>query len=75
MVNERLGYVPLQAVVEVDAIARPWRLAQVQDTLLVSTVFFKQDKPLGRYSGVGLPFDGLAPAGSYSLSLSLCVYI
>ena len=47
LVNERLGYVPLQAVVE---IAKLLELApaQVQDTLSFYG-FFKQDKPLGRY--------------------------
>jgi NADH-quinone oxidoreductase subunit E len=47
LVNERLGYVPPQAVVE---IAKLLELApaQVQDTLSFYG-FFKQDKPLGRY--------------------------
>jgi NADH-quinone oxidoreductase subunit E len=47
LVNERLGYVPIQAVVEV---ARLLDLtpAQVQDTLSFYGLF-KQDKPQGRY--------------------------
>jgi NADH-quinone oxidoreductase subunit E len=47
LVNERLGYVPPQAVVE---IAELLDLApsQVQDTLSFYG-FFKQDKPHGRY--------------------------
>jgi NADH-quinone oxidoreductase subunit E len=47
LVNERLGYVPSQAIVE---IAELLELApsQVQDTLSFYGVF-KQDKPQGRY--------------------------
>jgi NADH-quinone oxidoreductase subunit E len=47
LVNERLGYVPLQAVVEIAALLE-LAPAQVQDTLSFYG-FFKQDKPLGRY--------------------------
>jgi NADH-quinone oxidoreductase subunit E len=46
-VNGRLGYVPMQAVVEV-AKALGLKPAQVQDTLSFYG-FFKQDKPLGRH--------------------------
>src|SRR5580700_4397914 len=47
IVNERLGYVPMQAVVE---IARMLELApaQVQDTLSFYH-FFPQDKPSGKF--------------------------
>jgi NADH-quinone oxidoreductase subunit E len=47
VVNERLGYVPLQAVIE---IAEMLELtpAQVQDTLSFYH-FFPQDKPAGKY--------------------------
>jgi NADH-quinone oxidoreductase subunit E len=47
LINERLGHVPPQAVVE---LAKLLELApaQVQDTLSFYG-FFKQDKPLGRY--------------------------
>ena len=47
MVNERLGYVPPQAVVEIAELLG-LAPAQVQDTLSFYG-FFKQDKPLGRY--------------------------
>ena len=47
LVNERLGYVPPQAVVEIAELLE-LAPAQVQDTLSFYG-FFKQDKPLGRY--------------------------
>ena len=47
LVNEHLGYVPPQAVVEI-AEMLDLSPAQVQDTLSFYG-FFKQDKPLGRY--------------------------
>jgi NADH-quinone oxidoreductase subunit E len=47
LVNERLGYVPPQAVVEI-AHLLDLAPAQVQDTLSFYG-FFKQDKPQGRY--------------------------
>jgi NADH-quinone oxidoreductase subunit E len=47
LVNERLGYVPLQAVVEVAELLE-LAPAQVQDTLSFYGLF-KQDKPQGRY--------------------------
>ena len=47
LVNERLGYVPLQAVVEVAELLG-LAPAQVQDTLSFYG-FFKQDKPQGKY--------------------------
>ena len=46
LVNERLGYVPEQAVVEIAELLE-LAPAQVQDTLSFYG-FFKQDKPLGR---------------------------
>ena len=57
VVNERLGYVPLEAVIE---IARMLGLApaQVQDTLSFYH-FFPQDKPLRQVQGVDVPFDQL----------------
>ena len=47
VVNERLGYVPPQAVVEIAELLE-LAPAQVQDTLSFYG-FFKQDKPQGRY--------------------------
>jgi NADH-quinone oxidoreductase subunit E len=47
LVNERLGYVPPQAVVEVAELLE-LAPAQVQDTLSFYGLF-KQDKPQGRY--------------------------
>ncbi len=47
VVNERLGYVPPQAVVEIAELLG-LAPAQVQDTLSFYG-FFKQDKPQGRY--------------------------
>ena len=47
LVNDRLGYVPPQAVVEFAELLE-LAPAQVQDTLSFYG-FFKQDKPLGRY--------------------------
>ena len=47
LVNERLGYVPPQAVVEVAELLE-LAPAQVQDALSFYG-FFKQDKPQGRY--------------------------
>jgi NADH-quinone oxidoreductase subunit E len=47
MVNERLGYVPPQAVIEIAALLE-LSPAQVQDTLSFYG-FFKQDKPVGQY--------------------------
>jgi NADH-quinone oxidoreductase subunit E len=47
LVNEELGYVPPQAVVEVAALLG-LAPAQVQDTLSFYG-FFKQDKPQGKY--------------------------
>ena len=47
LVNEHLGYVPPQAVVEI-AEMLDLSPAQVQDTLSFYG-FFKQDKPLGGY--------------------------
>jgi NADH-quinone oxidoreductase subunit E len=47
LVNQRLGYVPLEAVVEIAELLG-LAPAQVQDTLSFYG-FFKQDKPLGRY--------------------------
>ena len=47
LVNERLGYVPPQAVVEIAELLA-LAPAQVQDTLSFYG-FFKQDKPQGRY--------------------------
>jgi len=47
LVNERLGYVPLGAVVELAAMLE-LAPAQVQDTLSFYG-FFKQDKPQGTY--------------------------
>jgi NADH-quinone oxidoreductase subunit E len=47
LVNERLGYVPPQAVVEIAELLE-LSPAQVQDTLSFYG-FFRQDKPLGRY--------------------------
>ncbi len=46
LVNERLGYVPLRAVIEIAELL-DLSPAQVQDTLSFYG-FFKQDKPLGR---------------------------
>jgi NADH-quinone oxidoreductase subunit E len=46
LVNERLGYVPRQAVVEIAELLQ-LSPAQVQDTLSFYG-FFKQDKPVGR---------------------------
>jgi NADH-quinone oxidoreductase subunit E len=46
IVNERLGYVPTQAVVEIAELLEI-SPAQVQDTLSFYG-FFKQDKPVGR---------------------------
>jgi NADH-quinone oxidoreductase subunit E len=46
LVNERLGYVPQQAVVEIAELLK-LSPAQVQDTLSFYG-FFKQDKPAGR---------------------------
>ena len=47
LVNERLGYVPPQAVVEIAELLE-LAPAQVQDTLSFYG-FFKQDKPQGRH--------------------------
>lgn len=47
LVNDRLGYVPLQAVVELAELLE-LTPAQVQDTLSFYG-FFKQDKPQGQY--------------------------
>ena len=47
LVNERLGYVPPQAVIEIAELLE-LAPAQVQDTLSFYG-FFKQDKPAGRY--------------------------
>lgn len=47
VVNEHLGYVPLEAVVEVSRLLG-LAPAEVQDTLSFYG-FFKQDKPTGRY--------------------------
>ena len=47
LVNERLGYVPPQAVVEIAELLG-LAPAQVQDTLSFYG-FFKQDKPQGQY--------------------------
>jgi NADH-quinone oxidoreductase subunit E len=47
LVNERLGYVPPQAVVEIAELLE-LAPAQVQDTLSFYGLF-KQDKPQGRY--------------------------
>lgn len=47
LVNERLGYVPPRAVVEIAELLE-LAPAQVQDTLSFYG-FFKQDKPQGRY--------------------------
>jgi NADH-quinone oxidoreductase subunit E len=47
LVNERLGYVPPQAVIEVAELLE-LTPAQVQDTLSFYGLF-KQDKPQGRY--------------------------
>ncbi len=47
VVNEALGYVPQQAVVEIAELLE-LAPAQVQDTLSFYG-FFKQDKPLGRH--------------------------
>jgi NADH-quinone oxidoreductase subunit E len=47
LVNERLGYVPPQAVVEVAELLR-LAPAQVQDTLSFYG-FFKQDQPQGKH--------------------------
>ena len=56
VVNERLGYVPPQAVVEIAELLE-LAPAQVQDTLSFYG-FFHQDRPQGR-SGVGVPLDQL----------------
>ena len=47
LVNERLGYVPQQAVVEIAELLE-LAPAQVQDTLSFYG-FFAQDKPQGRF--------------------------
>lgn len=47
VVNEHLGYVPLQAVVEIAELLE-LTPAQVQDTLSFYH-FFPQDKPVGKY--------------------------
>jgi NADH-quinone oxidoreductase subunit E len=47
IVNERLGYVPVQAVVEIAELLE-LAPAQVQDTLSFYG-FFKQDKPAGKH--------------------------
>jgi NADH-quinone oxidoreductase subunit E len=47
LVNDRLGHVPMQAVVEIAELLG-LAPAQVQDTIS-SYGFFKQDKPQGRY--------------------------
>lgn len=47
LVNERLGYVPVEAVVELAELLE-LAPAQVQDTLSFYG-FFKQDKPQGKY--------------------------
>jgi NADH-quinone oxidoreductase subunit E len=47
LVNERLGYVPPQAVIEIAELLE-LSPAQVQDTLSFYG-FFKQDKPAGQY--------------------------
>jgi NADH-quinone oxidoreductase subunit E len=46
-INERLGYVPIEAVVELAELLE-LALAQVQDTLSFYG-FFKQDRPQGRH--------------------------
>jgi NADH-quinone oxidoreductase subunit E len=47
LVNERLGYVPMEAVIEIAELLE-LSPAQVQDTISFYG-FFKQDKPQGRY--------------------------
>src|SRR5437879_1416574 len=47
VVNERCGYVPLEAVVEIAAMLN-LTPAQVQDTLSFYN-FFPQDKPAGKF--------------------------
>jgi NADH-quinone oxidoreductase subunit E len=47
LINQRLGHVPPQAVVEL-AVLLELAPAQIQDTLSFYG-FFKQDKPMGRY--------------------------
>lgn len=47
LINKKLGYVPIQAVVELAELLE-LAPAQVQDTLSFYG-FFKQDKPMGKY--------------------------
>ncbi len=57
LVDERLGYVPLRAVIELAELLG-LAPAQVQDTLTFYG-FFKQDKPRGKTPRLGLPLDQL----------------
>ena len=61
MVNEHLGYVPPQAVVEM-ADLLGLAPAQVQDTLSFYR-FFPQDRPVGTLPRLGVPLDQLLRRG------------
>lgn len=70
LVNERLGYVPVEAVVE---LAKLLGLApaQVQDTLSFYG-FFKQDKPQGKYRVMVCRSVVCAACGGEGLLEHLC---
>jgi NADH-quinone oxidoreductase subunit E len=70
LVNERLGYVPLQAVVEI-ADLLSLAPAQVQDTLSFYG-FFKQDRPQARHRIWVCRSIACEACGSQSLLTHLC---
>lgn len=70
LVNDRLGYVPLEAVVEVAKLL-DLAPAQVQDTLSFYG-FFKQDKPQGKYRVMVCRSVVCAACGGEALLGHLC---
>ena len=70
LVNERLGYVPPRAVVEIAELLE-LAPAQVQDTLSFYG-FFKQDKPQGRYRVLVCRSMVCAALGGEELLAHLC---
>ena len=70
LVNEKLGYVPPQAVVELAGLLG-LAPAQVQDTLSFYG-FFKQDKPRGQYRVWVCRSVVCAPCGGEELLEHLC---
>lgn len=70
LINERLGYVPMEAVVELAGLLE-LAPAQVQDTLSFYG-FFKQDKPQGKYRVMVCRSVVCAACGGEALLEHLC---